>query len=353
MSGRAAKRRSGGRTKAMTIREIAREAGVSTATVSRAFNQPDKVSQGTRDSVRAVTERHHFVLDRMAGGLASRRTRTLGLVIPTIMNSIYAFSTQAIQSAAQEACYTVLVGISEFAADEEATLIHRLMERRVEGLILTGAARSPSLYEKLTHNGVPFVVTWKLTDKGTLPSVSFDNRKAARAAVDHLVALGHRRIGLVCGRGDVNDRALDRRRAFEDSMAGHGLDADPDLIYERDFEFVEGRAAMHGMLGHPRPPTAVFCANDIQAIGAMTECHEAGLNVPRDMSIVGFDDLPIAQCTTPQLTTIRVPAREMGRRAAMSLIESIEGGGAMGRIELPTDLVVRHTTAPPVPSQKN
>ncbi|MCH8189706.1 MAG: substrate-binding domain-containing protein [Proteobacteria bacterium] len=142
------------------------------------------------------------------------------------------------------------------------------------------------------------------------------DRTAACAAVDHLVALGHRRIGLICGRTDLNDRALDRRRAFEDSLRRHGLTIDPDLIFERDFEFVEGRGAMHRMLGHPRPPTAVFCANDIQAIGAMMECRETGLRVPEDISIVGFDDLPIAQCTTPQLTTVRVPAHEMGRRAA-------------------------------------
>lgn len=347
MKPRGRRRANGGRTKAVTIREIAREAGVSTATVSRVFNQPEKVTRTTRDSVRVVIDRHHYVADGLAGGLASRRSRTLGLVIPTIMNSIYAFSTQAIQNAAQAAGYTVLVGVSEFSEEQESILVHRFLERRVEGLVLTGAARNEKLYEKISHNGVPFVITWKLTGRGSLPSVSFDNQRAACAAVDHLVALGHRRIGLICGRTDLNDRALDRRRAFEDSLRRHGLTIDPDLIFERDFEFVEGRGAMHRMLGHPRPPTAVFCANDIQAIGAMMECHEAGLRVPEDISIVGFDDLPIAQCTTPQLTTVRVPAHEMGRRAAESLIASIESGGPIGRIELPTDLIVRSTTAPP------
>ena len=330
-----------------TIRDIAREAGVSTATVSRVFNQPDKVSAGTRDRVEAAIARHHYVSDGMARGLASRRSRTLGLVIPTIMNSIYASSTQAIQQAAQEAGYTVLVGISEFSEAEESTLIHRLLERRVQGLILTGKARKPEIYEKIRRNHTPFVITWRATRESAFPSISFDNYRAAHAAVSHLLSLGHRRIGLICGRSDVNDRALDRRQAFEDALTEAGLTPDPALMFERSFEFVDGRAAMHAMLLREDPPTAVFCANDIQAIGAMYECQEAGIAVPGEMSIIGFDDLPIARYVSPQLTTIRVPAAEMGKRAAEALIDSIEAGESVSPCELATDLLVRGTTAPP------
>lgn len=342
----ARKRNTGGRSKAVTIRDIAQEAGVSTATVSRVFNRPDTVSQKARDSVLAVSAQHHYISDGFAAGLASRRSRTLGLVIPTIMNSIYADSTQAIQGAAQRAGYSVLVGIAEFSAAQEEKLIHRLLEQRVEGLILTGARRSPTVYAKLERNSVPFVVTWRITRDARRPAVSFDNYKAASAAVEHLISLGHRRIGLICGRTDVNDRALDRRQAFEDTMARHGLPVDPALIIERDFEFVEGRAAMHRMLAQAEPPTAVFSANDIQAIGALYECREAGLRIPQDLSIVGFDDQPIAHYTLPQLTTIRVPAADMGRRAAEALIASIEEGEPLVSLELPTDLIIRGSTGP-------
>ena len=330
-----------------TIHDIAREAGVSTATVSRVFNQPEKVSARTRDRVEAVIARHHYVSDGLARSLASKRSRTLGLVIPTIMNSIYASSTQAIQQAAQEAGYTVLVGISEFSTEDEALLVHRLLERRVQGMILTGKERDADLYEKIRRNRTPFVITWRVTREAALPSISFDNYQAARSAVSHLISLGHRRIGLICGRTDVNDRALDRRVAFEETMSAAGLDVDPSLIFERSFEFVDGRAAMHRMLAKDRPPTAVFCANDIQAIGAMYECQEAGIRVPEDMSIVGFDDLPIARYVSPQLTTIRVPAAEMGDRAARSIIDAIEAGEEVSPCELGTDLIVRGTTAPP------
>jgi LacI family transcriptional regulator len=331
----------------VTIHRIAAEAGVSTATVSRALNQPEKVSAEARERIQAAIKRNHFVLDGFAVGLASRRSRTIGLLIPTITNSIYASSTQAVQRVAQQNGYSVLVGVSEFSPAREEVLIQKLLERRVDGLVLTGEARSAAAYEKIRRNGVPFVITWQLTGDPALPSVSFDNRKATFAAVEHLIGLGHRRIGLICGRTDVNDRALARREAFEECLSRHGLPVVVDLIFERDFEFVEGRSAMHAILRHRSRPTAVFCANDIQAIGAMYECQEAGVKVPEQMSIVGFDDLPISQYTHPQLTTVRVPADDMGRRATEMLLAAIDGKPGDQRVELTTDLVVRRSTATP------
>ena len=333
--------------KAITINEIAREAGVSTATVSRAFNQPNKLKKATLEKVSAVIERHHYVSHGLAGGLASRRSRLLGLVIPMVTNSIYGASTQAIQQAAQEAGYTVLVGVSEFSEEREAALIHQLLSRRVEGLILTGEQRVTTVYDKIIRNHCPFVITWKLTSSLERPSVSFNNAKAARAAVAHLLALGHRRIGLVCGRTDVNDRALQRKVAFEKTLREAKIEPDPELMFERPFEFIEGQAAMRRMLQLSRPPTAVFCANDVQAIGALSECREAGLVIPDDISIVGFDDMPIAQYITPKLTTVRVPAQEMGDSAAKRLIAAIETSAPVQPLELPTDLVIRETTARP------
>ncbi len=267
-------------------------------------------------------------------------------MIPTVTNSIYASSTQAIHQAAQQAGYTVLVGVSDFSAEREAGLIHQLVSRRVEGLILTGEQRSPAVYEKIIRNHCPFVITWKFTRSRERPSVSFDNFKAARAAVDHLLGLGHRRVGLICGNTELNDRALQRKTAFEQALHDARIEPDPELIFERSFEFVEGGAAMHRMLQLSKPPSAVFCANDIQAIGALSECRDAGLLVPEDMSIVGFDDLPIAQYITPTLTTVRVPAQQMGDSATKRLIATIENNEPVLPLELMTDLVIRETTAP-------
>ncbi len=334
-------------TDKITIREVARRAGVSTATVSRALNRPDMVRAETRDRILKVVEETHFVYDGIAVSMISGRSHTIGLIIPTIMNSIYAASTQSIQRAAQAVGYTVLLGASEFSPKQEAMLAQRLLERRVDGLILTGGNHEPTLIQKIRTNSVPFLITWKLMRDQDWPSVSFDNYKAAWAAVDFLVSLGHRRLGLVCGRTDINDRALDRRQAFEDCLRHHGLTVDPALIHERDFEMEEGASAMAAMLRTLEPPTAVFCANDIQAIGALSLCRERGLSVPGDISIIGFDDLPATSYTRPKLTTVRVPAADMGRRAAEILIASIERKIPVQSVELQTEVIVRETTAPP------
>ncbi len=328
-----------------TIKGVAKIAGVSTATVSRVINEPSMVRSETRDRVVSIMRAHHFVADGLAGSLASQRSRTIGLIIPTIANSIYASSTQAIQHACQAAGYTVFVGISDFSADVEGALIHRLIERRVDGLILTGANRDEEIYQKIIHNNVPFVVTWQLTQSPERPAISFDNYQAARSATEHLISLGHRRIGLICGRTEVNDRAFERRRAYEKCLDTHGIDAQPDYIHECEFEMFEGRTAMSRMIALDRPPTAVFCANDVQAVGAIAACRDANLRVPDDISIIGFDDLPIAQCTVPPLTTVRVPADEMGSRAAAALIADIGGKGKIRTLKLPTELILRNSTA--------
>jgi LacI family transcriptional regulator len=305
------------------------------------------VTQPTRARVMRVVARRYYVAHGLAGSLASGHSRQIGVIIPTIANSIYASSTQAIKRVAQQAGYTVVVGISEFSPEYEVDLIHRFLERRVEGLVLTGAARDEELYKKILRNGVKFMLTWKLRNPQDWPAISFDNYLAGASAAEHLIELGHRRIGLICGRSEVNDRALERRRGFEDTLRKCRLKPDSRLIFERDFEFREGGAALRQMLAEREPPTAIFAANDIQAVGVLYECRQLGLRVPEDISVVGFDDLPIAEYVIPQLTTVHVPSEEMGRYAAESLIAAIRDGRPLNSIELPTRLVIRGSSGPP------
>ena len=324
-----------------TMRDIAREARVSTATVSRVLNRSAPVSADTRKRVEQVIRKHHFVFDSLAGGLATRRSRLIGVIIPTVVNSIYAAFAQAIQAAAQNKRYTVLLGVSEFSPVEEERLIEQFIAHRVEALILTGAERPQRSYEQMRRNRIPFIICWKSTSRADLPSISFDNGLAARQALGFLLEKGHRRIGLICGRTDVNDRARERREAYEQMMEEHGLRLDPRLVQECDFEFAAGRAAMQRMLHCGEPPTAVFCANDIQAIGAISQCREAGLRIPGGMSVIGFDDLPIARFVEPQLTTVRVPAGEMGRLAAEAVLQHLIGRERLESVLLGTELVIR------------
>ncbi len=327
-----------------TIKAIADIACVSTATVSRVISSPEKVKGETRERILSIMKKNHFVADGLAMGLASQRSRTIGLVIPTIANSIYASSTQAIQKKAQAEGYTVLVCISEYSASAEADMIHRLLAHRVDGLILTGASRKDELYHKIIHNNVPFIITWQMTHSRDIPCISFDNFKAASKATEYLISLGHRRIGLICGQTKVNDRAFERRRAYEECLSRHGIGIDTDLILECEFDMIESHSMMTKIISNHNRPTAVFCANDVQAIGAIAACRDAGLKVPADISIIGFDDLPIARCTVPQLTTVRVPTYEMGERAADSLFGAIRGKEIVSA-ELPTDLILRSSTA--------
>jgi LacI family transcriptional regulator len=324
-----------------TMRDIAREARVSTATVSRVLNGSVPVNPETRKRVEQVVRKHHFVFDSLAGGLATRRSRLIGLIIPTLINSIYAAFAQASQAAAQSQRYTVLLGVSEFSPKQEERLIEQFIAHRVEALILTGADRPARTYQQMRRNQVPFIITWKSTGREDLPSVSFDNRLAAGQAMRFLFERGHRRIGLICGRTEVNDRARERREAYESMLKEHGLSLNPGLVHECDFEFEAGRRAMQKMLSRRAPPTAIFCANDIQAIGALTQCRAAGVRVPEEVSIIGFDDLPISTFVEPQLTTINVPAAEMGRLAAESVIRHLATGAPLDSIILPTTLVIR------------
>ena len=327
-----------------TIKEIALEAGVSTATVSRVLNTPERVTQKRRDAVLRVVERHDYVTHGMAGALAGARTKTIGLIIPTITNSIYAASTQAIQRVMQRETYGVLLGVSDFSPDEERRMIRRLVEQRVDGLILTGGGRDSSIYRLIDRHRIPYVVTWRLDAHAKCPCVSFDNYAAARLAMNHLIELGHHQIGLICGRTELNDRALERRKAYEDTLFERGIALNSSLMFERDFEFIEGKTAMRRMLDGPIRPTAVFAANDIQAIGAISECRDAGLSVPKDISVIGFDDLPVGEFISPKLTTIRVPAQRMGHVAANYLMEMIRGHSTPASEVLPVELVLRETT---------
>lgn len=329
----------------VTIHDIAREAGVSVATVSRVFSHPDRVRESTRERILAVSDRRQFVADAVARGLARRRSGFLAVIIPTIYNSIYAASTQAIQTAAEAAGYTVLIGVSEFSKAREAHLVRQFIERRVEGLILTGADRDPAAQKLITRNRLPTVITWQIPGKSLAPWVSFDNYAAAVAVVSHLASFGHRRIALVCGRTDLNDRALARRKGFEDQMRVLGLPYSEHDICECEFDFTEGRKAVRKFFEGSEPPTAIFSANDIVAVGALYECQRLGMRVPEDVSIVGFDDLPLAQYVFPQLTSVRVPAADMGAQAVQVLLELIDGKTPRSRA-LATEIVARGTVAP-------
>ena len=335
--------------KSVTIRWLARKARVSVATVSRALRQPDAVAAKTRERILELVERHRFVPDGRAATFSSRRSGLVGLIVPTISNSIYAEFTEAIQSRLQEADLSLLIANANYSADTERVIIRKLIESRAEGVVLTGYKRDFALYQLLRHYEIPFVVTWATSPKRTIPAISFDNREAAAEATEMLIKLGHRRVGLICGLTAINDRAAQRLEAYRGVLARYKIPFDAELVAERPFEIEASANAATRLVSLAKPPTAIFCANDIQALGTLFACQRLKIRVPEDLSIIGFDDLPITRIVNPPLSTVHVPARQMGNAAADALIDAARKNIPVRSQTIRTELIMRDSTAPIAP----
>lgn len=330
--------------KSVTIRWLAEQAGVSVATISRTLRNPDSVAPETRERILKLVNRHHFVPDGRAATFSSQRTGVVGLIVPTISNSIYAEFTEAIQNRLQAADLSLLIANANYSADIERQIIRKLIESRVEGVILTGYKREPALYELLRHYRIPFVVTWSLSPKAAIPAISFDNRAAAAEATEMLIKLGHNRIGLICGMTSINDRAAQRLEAYRSVLSRYKIPYDPELVSEQPFEIEVAAEAATRLLALANPPTALFCANDIQALGALFACQRLKIRVPKDVSIIGFDDLPITRVVNPPLSSVHVPAKRMGHAAADALIDAARKNIPVKSQIIATELIMRGST---------
>ena len=337
----------GSRRKTAKLSDVARLARVSTATVSRALTQPDKVKAATAVRIRQAVQALGYVAHGAARALASRRTRTVGAVIPTLDNAIFANTTHALQKTLDEAGYTLLLACHEFDARAEARMTQALIERGVDGLVLLGTSHHSSVYEMIDAHQIPYVLTWALDPSGRHPCVGFDNRAAAIRIARHLLDLGHREFAMISGITEGNERARDRLEGVREALGARGVTLAPGRVVEKPYTLAAGREGLREvMAGTPRP-TAMICGNDVLAIGALAECQARGLAVPRDISVTGFDDMEIAAVVTPPLTTVHFPTAELGAYAAQHLLARLAGRTVASRTELPVELVVRASTAPP------
>jgi LacI family transcriptional regulator len=329
------------------LADVARLAGVSTATVSRVLNQPAAVTPQLRKRVHAAVDTLGYVPHGPARALASRRSDTIGAVVPTIDNAIFARNIQSVQARIFESGLTLLLASSDYDFERERREIQTLVERGIDGLILVGEAREPSVYELLEKKNIPYVNTWVYRGDSPHPCIGFDNMQAAHQVCSYLLEIGHRSIAMVAGIRRGNDRVAARVAGVTAAMAERGIQFAPGHLVEHKYEIAEGRRAASRLLASPNRPTAIVCANDVLAFGVLFECRARGFNVPRDISITGFDDQDLAANIEPPLTTIRVPAAEMGRRAAEYLLARLEKTPIPEKTELQAALVVRETTARP------
>ena len=329
----------------VTMKMIATAAGVSPATVSRAFQTPHLVVPKTRMKIMKVAEQYNYVYNAVAGNLSRKKSSLIGVLVPSPNQSFFGTSLIAMQDKAQEEGFSLVIGNTKYDPQVEKILVEKFQQHQVAGLILTGFLKSNQTYfQKLAHKDTPCVFTWEtMADQG-LNSVGFDNHDAAFRMTEYLITLRHRRIGLLVGPYTKISRAAARLEGYRAALVKHGIDFDSQLVKEREPSHIEGKEAVREFLAIENRPTAIFAASDTLAIGAISGLKEKGLKVPEDISVVGFDDIEFAAYCDPPLTTMRVPAYAMGNKAMEVLIELIRGGSSHDQqYELRTDLVIRES----------
>lgn len=329
------------------LRDVALRAGVSTASVSRVLNQPDSVKPETRDRIETAMAEMNYTPNWAARALASQKSRTVGAIVPTLGIAIFASGVESLQDRLHELGYTLLLASAQYDIAKELECARVLVERKVEGLILVGEEHDPAIYKLIETNEIPIVTTYVFNAETMFPSVGIDNAAASRRVVQHLIDLGHREFGVLTSPVSRNDRIRARLDGMLGCFAEQGIDLGNDRILEVNYSIQDGRRSFAQLRGRSRAITAVACTTDALAIGSMLEAERMGLQIPRDISITGFDDLELANEIKPGLTTIRVPAREIGARAADLLVAAISQKQVPDRVELTAELILRGSSGRP------
>ena len=308
-------------TGSVTLADVARLAGVSPITVSRVVNHPELVTPDTAAHVQAVIERTGYVPNLLAGGLASKRSRLVAAIVPSITNGIFVEAVQAFTDRLWEAGYQVLLGLSGYPATREDALLAAVLSRRPDAIYLTGINHSPAARQRLVNAGIPIVETWDMTPTPIDMLVGFSHEAIGQAVARHLLARGHRRFGLVWA---DDARALARQRGFmREVQRTDDVTVDVATV-PAPSTLTLGRQGMGELLARGMP-TAVFCSSDFLAHGALEEARSRGIAVPSELALMGFGDLEFAQHTFPALSTVHVDRALIGRRAAELVLARIDG----------------------------
>jgi LacI family transcriptional regulator len=334
-------------TAKMRIKDVARAAGVSTATVSHVLNKTRFVSEETREKVLRAIESCNYYPNANARSLASGRSNTLGLLISDISNPFFPELVKSIETIAFERGHEVILANTDYDNERTLSNVRHFIERKVAGVVLMTSELDRNLIDELARCHVP-VVFLDIGSAGVcMSNIVVDYEAGISEAINHLHWLGHRKIAYVGGPARLRS-AIRRLEAFRDSMAHQLPETTPLEIYEGDFRLEGGTRVAREMLALGNLPTAVVVANDMMALGLMKEFHERGLHVPDDISIVGFDDIAFAELSNPPLTTVCLPRVELGRKAVEALMATIEHPESRGvEINVSTYLILRDSTAPP------
>lgn len=330
-----------------TMKDVAQLAGVSTATVSRALMNPDKVSATTRKRVEDAVLEAGYSPNSLARNLRRNESRTIVAIVPDICDPYYTEIIRGIEDAAIEQGYLVLLGDSGQQKRRESSLVSLVFTKQADGMLLLGTDLPFDVSKPEQKNLPPMVMACEFAPDLELPTVHIDNLTSAFEAVNYLTQLGHKRIAQISG---PKSAALCqfRQQGYQQALRRAGITMNPQYCVESEFSFEGGAKAIRHLLEMNDAPTAVFCHCDTMAIGAIQEAKKLGFRVPQDLSIVGFDDIQFAQYCDPPLTTISQPRYEIGRQAMLMMLELLKGHDIhSGSRLLETKLVVRGSAAPP------
>ena len=330
-----------------TIEDVAREADVSYATVSRVINSKGYVSEETRERVLAAVERTGYVVNRQAQGLARGRSQVVSLVVPGLDSSYIGEIVRGIDEVLAAVSYDLMLYTTHHRKHRESAFVATVTAGLADGLLLVLPSDPGAYLESFRRHAFPCVlIDHRGFDEGG-PSVGATNHQGGYEATSYLIGLGHRRIGCITGNLTMGC-AVDRREGYRAALADFGIRHDPDLERIGDFHQPRAYECARELLGLADPPTAIFAANDVSAFGVMEAIRDSGRRIADDVSVVGFDDIPTASSVHPPLTTVRQPLVEMGASATRMLLEMIKDPTVPGeRITLPTSLVIRDTCKPP------
>ncbi len=330
-----------------SLTDVALQAGVSPTTVSRFFNQPELVRPGTRQRIERAVADLGYLPNAAARALASKRSRMVGVVVPTLDHALFAKALNSLEGRLAAAGYTLVVAASGFDPDRERKQVESLLSHRIDALVLVGAARDPAVYDLLESQRLPYVTTWVVDDKGDHPGVGIDNRAAGRRIADHLLDLGHRDFGMISAETAQNDRAGERLAGVREALLARGVALAPGRVIQRPLDLLEGGYAFRHLMGQSPAPSAVICGADLFAVGAVFESRRLGLRIPEDVSVTGFDDIDLASLIDPPLTTLRVPVQEIGARSADYLLKRLRGEAVPSCTLLEVELLLRGSTSAP------
>lgn len=323
------------------IKDVAAEAGVSVATVSRALNNHPSVSPEARARVLAAVAALGYRPNAVARSLRTDQTRTLGLVISDLLNPYFTELARSVEEQARALGYSVIIGNADERPDLQDHHVRTLLDRRIDGLLVSPTDGGSPLMLDAARGGSPMVFVDRWIPGLDIPVIRADGRAAVRELVAHLHRLGHRRLAIIAGPA-ATTTGSERVEAFRAALGSHGLDAPDCYIGQGDFQAVSGRRATERFLDLPEPPEVIFAADNLMALGALDAIRARGLRVPDDIALAAFDDIPWFVHTDPPITAIAQPTGELGRAAVRALIDRIEGRPPHS-VTLPAQLIVRRS----------